>query len=116
MKNTTMLDVDFNNLNNNTDDLDYIINSMEYQWKLDKDIEYLMHQDTSHLKRKSKSKAVLPENPRILFDCRVINNPYELLKMGYSPSKDCWKKYFESENLPTPVNDYDVGEEFKKVA
>ena len=83
-----------------------------------RDLDYLLKQGGIQLTRHShiRGRVVIPEPSKTHFEVRVINNPYELLKMGYTPSQNCWKKYFASENLPAPVNDYEVGEEFKKVA
>ena len=83
-----------------------------------RDLEYLIRQGGIQLTDHSRisGRVIIPEPSKSYFKGSVIKNPYELLKMGYSPSKNCWKKYFESENNSTPVNDYDVGEEFKKVA
>ncbi len=82
------------------------------------DLDYLLRQGGIQLTKYSRlhGRVVIPKPSKSCFKVRVIKDPYELLKMGYSPSQNCWKKYFESENLLTPVNDYDVGEEFKKVA
>ncbi len=83
-----------------------------------RDLNYLIRQGGIQLTKhfRISGRVIIPEPSKTYFKGSVINNPYELLKMGYSPSKDCWKKYFESKNLPTPANDYDLGEEIKKVA
>jgi len=83
-----------------------------------RDLEYLIRQGGIQLTKHSHihGSVVIPKSSKRFFECKVIQNPYELLKLGYSPSKNCWKKYFKSKNLLSPVNDYDVEEEMKKVA
>ena len=116
MRNELIDNFDFITLDNNINDLDYIIGRIEYKWRLDKDIAYHMRQDSSWLRKSSKSRAVLPEIPRTEFECRIINNPIELIKMGYTPSKNCWEKFYESDASTVHANDYDINEEFKNVA
>ena len=116
MKQEMRDNLDFITLNTNIDDLDYIIGRMEYKWRLDKDIEYHMRQDDSCLRKSPKSRAILTEIPRTEFDCRTINNPFELIKLGYTPSKNCWNKFYESNASKVHANDYDVDEELQKVA
>ena len=48
---------------------------------------------------------VLPEKSKKKFKCRVITNPMELLRMGYTPSGKL-----------VGQNDYDINEEVKMVA
>ena len=116
MTNELIDNFDFITLDNNIDDLDYIIGRMEYKWRLDKDIEYHMRQDSSWFRKSPKSHALLPEIPRTEFDCRIINNPIELMKMGYAPSKNCWSKFYESDVSQIHANDYDIDEEYENVA
>ena len=57
-------------------------------------------------KRNKKLKnRIQPKRTKKKFECRVITDPVELEKMGYSPSR---KK--------TPMNDYEMNEVLKLVA
>ena len=115
MRNEMTHNIDSIGFNNNMDDLDYIIGRMEYKWKLDKDTEYLMKNDGYKLRKKSRPSQIVPEKPKTKFDCKTINNPYQLIKMGYTPSNKCWMNYHLSNDSQVPVNDYDI-EEYKMVA
>lgn len=46
--------------------------------------------------RKLKNR-ILPQKSKTKFTCRVISNPVELMKMGYTPSKKV-----------TPLNDNEL--------
>jgi hypothetical protein len=39
------------------------------------------------LKPKKLKNRIQPKKSKTKFDCRVINDPIELMKLGYTPSK-----------------------------
>ena len=60
-------------------------------------MEQLMTQDGRQLRYPKRLHGrILPRPSKTRFKGRTINNPYELIKMGYTPSKGCWKKYHDS--------------------
>ncbi len=59
----------------------------------------------SNLKNNKKLKnRIKPKGSKKKFECRIITNPVELMKMGYNPSVKL-----------IPINDYETNELTKKV-
>jgi hypothetical protein len=67
-------------------------------------------------KPKVLKNRIKSEKSKTRFECRVIKNPYELIKMGYTPSNGCWKKYHDSKRSVIRRLDTNKNRVLKKVA
>ncbi len=68
------------------------------------------------MKPKKLKHRIIPEEPKTEFECRVVQNPFELKKMGYEPSKSCWENFYKSRLSVVKNEVKQTNQVFKKVA
>ena len=93
--------------------------TLEEYWKFRKEYEdFLSLGETPVQKRRPRPlrKRILPEPSTTHFKGKVIQNPFELKKMGYEPSKSCWENFYQSRLSVVKNEVKQTKKVFKKVA
>ena len=73
--------------------------TLEEYWKFRKEYEDFLSLEETPVQKKRPRKLgnrIIPAPSTIHFKGKVIQNPFELKKMGYEPSKSCWTNFYKS--------------------
>ncbi len=83
----------------------------EYQ-----NFESLDETPVQKMKPKKLKNRIIPEQTTTHSKTRVIQNPFELKKLGYEPSRQCWQNYYDSQKSAFNKKDKQTQSVLKKVA
>jgi hypothetical protein len=80
--------------------------------------EWITFDETPVQKKKPRKlgNRIIPSNPTLYLEGKVIQNPFELKKMGYEPSKSCWENFYQSRLSVVKKKVKQTKKVFKKVA
>ena len=93
--------------------------TLEEYWKFRKEYEDFLSLGETPVQKTRPRKLgnrIIPSNPTLYLEGKVIQNPFELKKMGYEPSKSCWENFYKSRLSVVKNEVKQTNQVFKKVA
>ena len=118
MKNLRIVKDDLNRTNQSKTNKKRSMTLEEY-WKFRKEYEDFLSLEETPVQKKRPRKLgnrIIPSNPTLYLEGKVIQNPFELKKMGYEPSKSCWENFYKSKLSLVKKKVKQTNQVFKKVA